>query len=223
MVSFTVDGVVVNLIDTPGHPDFIAEVERVLEVLDGAVLVISAVEGVQSQTLVLHRALRRLGIPTVIFVNKIDRAGANERGVLDAIGDRLAVRPIPMNAPRDIGTRGAGVVAWTWNDVGRVEAVTEALAINDDEILRRFLDGEHMTPDGLHAALVAQTAAGRVHPVYFGSAMTGAGTDELATGVVGLLPTAPSDATGPPSGTVFKIGRGPNARSSRSLACSQAR
>ncbi|HEU4948619.1 MAG TPA: GTP-binding protein, partial [Kribbella sp.] len=71
--SFVIDDVLVNLIDTPGHPDFIAEVERVLSVLDGAVLVISAVEGVQAQTRVLMRALQRLHIPTLIFVNKIDR------------------------------------------------------------------------------------------------------------------------------------------------------
>src|SRR5918994_3963544 len=71
------DAVPVNLIDTPGHPDFIAEVERVLGVLDGAVLVLSAVEGVQAQTRVLMRTLQRLRIPTLLFVNKIDRAGAD--------------------------------------------------------------------------------------------------------------------------------------------------
>src|ERR671921_284281 len=76
VVSFAIGGVEINLIDTPGHPDFIAEVERVLGVLDGAVLVISAVEGVQAQTRVLMRTLQRLGIPPIIFVNKVDRQGA---------------------------------------------------------------------------------------------------------------------------------------------------
>src|SRR5438067_12502639 len=76
VVSFRIGETTVNLIDTPGHPDFIAEVERALSVLDGVVLVVSAVEGVQPQTRILMRALQRLRIPTLIFVNKIDRAGA---------------------------------------------------------------------------------------------------------------------------------------------------
>src|SRR6186997_3269151 len=85
VVSFAIDDVTVNLIDTPGHPDFIAEVERVLSVLDGAVLVVSAVEGVQAQTRVLMRALQRLRIPTLIFVNKLDRVGADGERVLGEI------------------------------------------------------------------------------------------------------------------------------------------
>src|SRR5947207_1783711 len=89
VVSFEIDDITVNLIDTPGHPVFIAEVERVLDVLDGAVLVVSAVEGVQPQTRLLMRALQRLRVPTVIFVNKVDRRGADCRRVLADIGDRV--------------------------------------------------------------------------------------------------------------------------------------
>src|SRR6059036_410715 len=90
VVSFSIDDVTVNLIDTPGHPDFIAEVERVLSVLDGAVLVVSAAEGVQPQTCILMRALQRLHLPTLIFVNKIDRGGADADRTLQAIDERLA-------------------------------------------------------------------------------------------------------------------------------------
>src|SRR5512133_2278186 len=90
VASFLLGDLAVNLVDAAGHPDFIAEVERVLGVLDGAVLVVSAVEGVQPQTRVLMRALRRLAIPTLIFVNKIDRAGADDRRVLEAIARRLS-------------------------------------------------------------------------------------------------------------------------------------
>src|SRR5207247_769031 len=89
VASFPIGDVTVNLIDTPGHPDFIAEVERVLRVLDGAVLVISAVEGVQPQTRILSRSLQRLRIPALLFVNKIDRPGADAGRVLRAIPERL--------------------------------------------------------------------------------------------------------------------------------------
>src|SRR6266568_1870419 len=98
VVSFPIDDVTVNLIDTPGHPDFIAEVERALSVLDGAVLVISAVEGVQPQTRVLMRALLRLRVPTLLFVNKIDRAGASTDRTLDAIRRRLTPAIVPLGA-----------------------------------------------------------------------------------------------------------------------------
>src|SRR5215212_3757247 len=89
VVSFVIDGVTVNLIDTPGHPDFIAEVERALSLLDGAVLVVSAVEGVQAQARVLMRTLRRLNIPTLIFANKIDRSGARYKSLLRDISEKL--------------------------------------------------------------------------------------------------------------------------------------
>src|SRR2546425_8599331 len=108
VVSFAIDDVTVNLIDTPGHPDFIAEVERVLSVLDGAVLVISAVEGVQPQTRILMRTLHRLCIPTLIFVNKIDRCGAQDERVLQAISEKLTPSIISMGSARDLGTRTAG-------------------------------------------------------------------------------------------------------------------
>src|ERR1044071_9644618 len=113
VVSFVVGGdVTVNLIDTPGHPDFIAEVERVLGVLDGAVLVVSAVEGVQAQTRILMRALQRLRIPTVVFVNKVDRRGARDTGGVGEIRDPPPAAAVPVGTTADIGSRAATVTPW---------------------------------------------------------------------------------------------------------------
>jgi ribosomal protection tetracycline resistance protein len=110
VASFDIGGTRVNLIDTPGHPDFIAEVERVLSVLDGVILVISAVEGVQPQTRILVRALQRLNIPTVIFVNKIDRMGARYQSLLDDIAAKLAIGVTPMGMVVNIGQPNARFV-----------------------------------------------------------------------------------------------------------------
>src|SRR4029453_17273890 len=109
VVSFAIDDVAVSLIDTPGHPDFIAEVERALSVLDGAVLMISAVEGVQPQACILMRALQRLRIPTLIFVNKIDRGGAGCERVLSEIQDKLSPAAVAMTSAGDEGGRAASV------------------------------------------------------------------------------------------------------------------
>ena len=114
VVSFAIDGVNVNLIDTPGHPDFIAEVERVLSVLDGAVLVVSAVEGVQSQTPLLMRALQRLSVPTLIFVNKIDRAGAGEERCPCRDRQAPVPGPCPARVDRTAGKPRGGIPTLAW-------------------------------------------------------------------------------------------------------------
>jgi ribosomal protection tetracycline resistance protein len=209
VVSFAVGGVTVNLIDTPGHPDFIAEVERVLSVLDGAVLVISAVEGVQPQTRVLMRALRRLGIPALLFVNKIDRAGAGEERVLRAIAARLSPAVVPMGSASGLGTRAAGFTPWGEADAGARARLAEILAERDEGILAAYIDDELSLPYArLRQELAAQTRRALVYPVFFGSAVTGAGVPELMAGLAGLLPAGTGDAGGPVSGRVFKIERG---------------
>ncbi|MGW0521701.1 GTP-binding protein [Crossiella sp. NPDC003009] len=191
VVSFALGGTTVNLIDTPGHPDFIAEVERVLSVLDGAVLVVSAVEGVQAQTRVLLRALRRLGIPALIFVNKTDRRGADPARVLGEITERLTPSVVDMAArPAD--------------------RVVDVLSRQDDALLADYLaDERSVTWPRLRAALTEQTRQALVHPVYAGSAMTGAGVDALVEGIREFLPADTGDPAAPVSGTVFKVDRGP--------------
>ena len=210
VVSFPIDDVTVNLIDTPGHPDFIAEVERVLSVLDGAVLVISAVEGVQPQTPLLMRALQRLRVPTLLFVNKIDRRGADDERVLRDIGHRLTAAIVSMGGTRALCTRAADFVPYASTDAGFSERLADALAENDDALLAAYVEDETRLPyPRLREALAAQTARTLLHPVFFGSAITGAGVGPLMTGIAELLPAAERDVDGPVSGRVFKIERGP--------------
>ena len=210
VASFPVGRTTVNLIDTPGHPDFIAEVERALSVLDGAVLVVSAVEGVQPQTRILMRALRRLGLPALIFVNKIDRGGAEPQRVLRDIAAKLTPAVVPMGTVHGAGTRDAGFRRYGAGDAGFAAALADLLADHDDRFLAAYLADEAAASyPRLRAGLAEQTRAGRVHPVFFGSAITGAGTGALAAGLTRLLPAAGGDAAGPVSARVFKVERGP--------------
>jgi ribosomal protection tetracycline resistance protein len=210
VVSFVINGVTVNLIDTPGHPDFIAEVERVLSVLDGAVLVISAVEGVQPQTRVLMRTLQRLGIPTLLFVNKIDRGGAQYERVLAAIAEKLTPAIAPMGSTHDLGTRAAGFRPFGEGDAAFTARLADLLAEHDDAILAALVDsGMSISYARLRRALAEQAGRALVHPVFFGSAITGAGVDAIIGGITELLPSKEGDAGGPASGSVFKIDRGP--------------
>lgn len=210
VVSFTIDGTAVNLIDTPGHPDFVAEVERALSVLDGAVLVVSAVEGVQPQTRILWRALQRLRVPTLFFVNKIDRRGAGYERLLGDIAERLTQAIIPMGSVRGLGTREAAVIPDNAADPAARSRLAELLADRDDAVLSAYLDETAAIPrEWLHDKLAGQVRNTLVHPVYFGSAMTGAGVEVLAHELASLLPTARQDAAGRVRGRVFKVERGP--------------
>jgi ribosomal protection tetracycline resistance protein len=216
VVSFVIDDdLTVNLIDTPGHPDFIAEVERVLGVLDGAVLVVSTVEGVQAQTRVLMRTLRRLRIPALIFVNKVDRNGADCERVLRSIAADLmppdqAPAVLAMGSVDGAGTRSARFIPSTAADAGFRSALIDLLSERDDELLAAWLDeGNALPHERLHAELAAQTARALVHPVYFGSAITGVGTNALIAGIRDLLPARIRNVDGTLSGTVFKVDRGP--------------
>ena len=212
VASFPIGDVAVNLIDTPGHPDFIAEVDRVLTVLDGVVLVISAVESVQAQTRILMRSLQRLGIPALLFVNKIDRPGASPERVLRDIARRLKVTAFAMGGVASAGTRGARVTVPGPDDAGFTAGLAELLAGNDDRLLAAYVHNEAGIRYGqLRSELAAQTRRGQVHPVFFGSAITGAGIAPLTAGIASLLPAPGGDPSGPLSGRIFKIERGSRA------------
>ena len=178
----------VNLIDTPGHPDFIAEVERVLSVLDGAVLVLSAVEGVQPQTTVLFRALQRLGVPTLLFVNKTDRTGADVARVVRAVRDRLTPHAVEIDGPD----------------------LLEVLTERDEELLAAYVTDERRVDHAtLMTTLAEQTRSGRVFPVLSGSAARGTGVEPLMDALLDLLAPTTADDEGELAARVFKIERGP--------------
>jgi ribosomal protection tetracycline resistance protein len=207
VASFATGDVQVNLIDTPGHSDFIAEVERSLAVLDAAVLVISAVEGVQPQTVVLWRVLRRLGVPATIFINKIDRQGADPDRVSAEIGRRLAAgsgaRPLPLTDLLAPGSPGASTKPVPLTD----PRVLDVLTSGDDRLLRAAVEGPAVTEAMALRSARAQVGRGAVVPVTAGSALTGAGVPDLLAALPRLMPWA-RPGTRELSGVIYKIEHG---------------
>ncbi len=208
VVSFQLNALKVNLIDTPGHTDFVAEVERSLRVLDGVVLVVSSVEGVQPQTRRLARAIRAAGLPMLIFVNKIDRLGARGEALLADIRRKLNLRVVAMNGATGIGDRAAAVVAQDRESPEWRDPVGDLLAETSERVIEAFdRTGGDLSASFLAAELRAQVAAGAVAPVFFGSAITGVGVPALLAGIEEWLPAAEEATDAPVAGTVFKIVR----------------
>ena len=207
VASFAVGDVQVNLIDTPGHSDFIAEVERSLAILDAAVLVVSAVEGVQPQTVVLWRVLRRLAVPCAIFINKIDRQGADPARVRAEIGRRLAEGSgallLPLTDVLAAGSPGAAARPVSLAD----PAVIDVLTSGDDRLLRAAVDGPGITEEMALRSARAQVSRGAVVPVAAGSALTGAGVPGLLATLPRVLPWA-RPANRDLSGVIYKIEHG---------------
>ena len=178
-VSLTWRDVTINLIDTPGHVDFSAEVERSLWALDAAVVVVCAVEGVQPHTETLFHALKEQDIPTLFFLNKTDREGADVNRVLAQIRRLLTAEAVPMSDE---------------------DAVTEFVCAQDDELLEQYLSGEDIAPDFIRARLADLTRAAKAHPVYAGSALRDEGVIPLLDAMVDFLPS-PKTAHTPESGS----------------------
>ena len=171
----------IRLIDTPGHTDFSAEIERSLWALDGAVLVISGAEGVQPQTELLYQALREQGVPVVMFVNKMDREGASLERTLREVRQRLCSAIVPL---------------------ADAEAMAEAVCGMDDALMARYLEGEQIPAAELRQALAALTRRGAACPLLSGAALQGQGVDALLDAVAAYLP-APGTGSGRLCGVVF--------------------
>ncbi|PWR12611.1 GTP-binding protein [Micromonospora sicca] len=202
VTSIAIGDLSINLLDTPGHPDFIAEVERSLAVLDAAVLVVSSVEGVQPQTVAIWRALRRIGAPTVVFLNKVDRRGADVDRVLAQVRQRLGARPVMLTRVAGQGGRDARVRA-----VGLdAEPVVEAVAEVDDAVAARWLTDESVRGRDVRRAIRHAVRRVELTPVACGSAITGAGVRQLCRLLADLLPPG-EERDGPLAGTVFAVDR----------------
>jgi elongation factor G len=201
-----------TLIDTPGHIDFAIEVERSLRVLDGAVAVFSAVDGVQPQSETVWRQARRHGVPTIAFVNKMDRVGASFDRVLNDLRDKLAARPWPLGLQIGEESEFVGwvdlvdrrVLCWDAEGVLDVRAwsddetqsysayrqrLVEAVAEHDDALAQAFLEERAIDDAMLRAALRRGTLAGAGVPVLAGSAFKNKGVESLLDAMVDYLPS----------------------------------
>ena len=209
------DACVVNLIDTPGHVDFQMEVERSLRVLDGAIAVFDAVEGVQSQSETVWRQADRYRIPRLAFVNKCDREGADVARVVGELASRLDAKPVLVQLPLGIGPELEGVIdlitlrARTWDQdsfgvkftdgpiphahvpaasLAR-ETMIEAIAEHDDELMAAWVAGRELGVEQVKAALRRVTLASRGVPVLVGAAFENIGIHNLLDAVVDYLPS----------------------------------
>jgi len=193
-------GVTVNVLDTPGHVDFAGEAERAMVALDAAILVVSAVEGVQSHTESLWSAFTHSHIPCLVFVNKIDRTGSSVHRVLAELSELDGMVPLLLNRPINEGDR-ACEVAPALDAAG----LTERLADYDDAIADAYLLGETPSRDQLLNSLRGCVAARRITPVVCGSSLHAIGITEILDATVTLLPHADARAQDALAGLIFKI------------------
>ena len=205
---------VINIIDTPGHVDFTAEVERSLRVLDGAVAVFCAVGGVEPQSETVWRQAEKYGVPRLVFVNKMDRTGADFQRVVNEVRERLAANPLVLQLPIGAEENFAGMVdlvtmkARVFDDpMGASyreaevpdnlkdeandlrEKLFDTLSMFDDSLVEKYLEGEEISPEEIRAAIRQGTICGEFVPVVCGSAFRNKGVQLLLDAIVDYLPS----------------------------------
>ena len=197
VTSFQWHSCKVNIVDTPGHMDFLAEVYRSLAVLDGAILVLSAKDGVQAQTRVLFHALRKLNIPTIIFINKIDQVGIDLEGVYQSVRDKLSA-DIIIKQTVSLSSK----ITLTENTSAEVwDSVIE----NNDELLAKYIAGESISQKELAQEEQRRVQDASLLPVYHGSAKNGLGIQQLMDAVIGLFQPTKEQGSAALCGRVFKV------------------
>ncbi|RKU17853.1 elongation factor G [Candidatus Poribacteria bacterium] len=216
----------IHLIDTPGHVDFTVEVERSLRVLDGAIALFCAVGGVEPQSETVWRQAERYDVPRIVFVNKMDRVGANFTRVLEMMQGQLGANPLPLQLPMGEGADFAGVIdlvtqkamRWDATDQGQTyieteipsefqdevaqarETLYETVVVEDEALLEKYLGGEEITHAELRTVIRAATLQGKLFPVLCGSSLKNQGVQPLLDAVIDFLPS-PIDVP-PIEGTV---------------------
>lgn len=212
--SFTWKGIDIHIIDTPGHIDFSAEVERSLGILDGAVMVISAVEGVQPQTEVYFNTLKAMKIPTIFFINKIDRIGVNIDRILKEIEKMLTVDAAPFQIVNGEETLNPDIETLEFDDENFIKnektidiynRLIEHCADKDEEILEKYLNGEKIGLNELNEEIKKLVKECQLYPVFYGAALRGIGVEEMLEALVEYLPPPNGSISDKLSGIVFKI------------------
>ena len=206
----------INIIDTPGHVDFTIEVERALRVLDGAILVLCSVAGVQSQSITVDRQLKRYGVPRVAFVNKTDRTGANPYKVCTQLEEKLGLNSVMMQVPIGLEDKHVGVIDLVTmralyfdgdenyavreteipseladEAAEKREIMLEAVSMFDDELMEKVMEGETPQEELIHRAVRKGTLANDLVPVYIGSAYKNKGVQPLLDAVTRYMPSPP--------------------------------
>ena len=206
----------INIIDTPGHVDFTAEVERSLRVLDGAIALFCAVGGVEPQSETVWHQAERYQIPRIAFVNKLDRIGANFHWVIETMTERLGANPVVMQLPMGEQSDFKGVIDlikrkalyWHQEDQGQTydevddipddmeddveyyrELLLETVSAEDDELLEKYLEEEEITAEEIHQAIRNATLNGTLVPVFCGASLKNIGVQTLLDAVVEYLPS----------------------------------
>src|SRR5215510_6629414 len=207
----------INIIDTPGHVDFTMEVERSLRVLDGAIAILDAVSGVEPQTETVWRQADKYRVPRLVYVNKMDRVGADFYRCLGMLKDRLGAHPVPIQIPigREDGFRGMvnliEQVAFLWNEedetLGQTfttqeipvemlaqvkeyrEKMIEGLAEVDEHLMEKYLGEEKIRPEEIKAAIRAGTISMKLFPVICGASFKNKGVQPMLDCVVDYLPS----------------------------------